>query len=73
MRRGATDQATRKRRTMPVKILRDYWASEEAESEWPSPADNRIIAGRVVELAVREARRVIEAGVAERADPLPEE
>ena len=56
-----------------MKILRDYWASEEARDEWPSPADNRIAAGRVVELAVREARRLIEQGVAERADPLPEE
>jgi hypothetical protein len=72
-RRAASDEATRKRRTMPVKILRDYWASEAARSEWPSPASNRIGAGRVVDLAVHEARRLIEAGVAERADPLPEE
>lgn len=72
-RRGASYEATRKQRTMPVKILRDYWASEAARSEWPSSASNRVVAGRVVELAVREARRLIEAGVAERADPLPEE
>jgi hypothetical protein len=58
---------------MPVKVLRDYWASEEARAEWPSPASNRIAAGRVVEFVVREVRRLIEAGVAERADPLPEE
>jgi hypothetical protein len=58
---------------MPVKILRDHWASEEASSGWPSPANNCIAAARVVELAVREARRLIEQGVAERADPLPEE
>jgi hypothetical protein len=72
-RRGITDEATRKRRTMPVKMLRDYWAGEEARAEWPSSASNRIAAGRVVELAVREARRLIEERVAERADPLPGE
>ena len=71
--RGTTDEASGKRRTMPVKIVRDYWADEDAKDEWPSPAENRIAAGRVIELAVREARRLIKAGVAERADPLPEE
>jgi hypothetical protein len=70
---GAVPGAKARLRTMPVKIVRDYWADEDARGEWPSPANNRIAAGRVVALAVREARRLIEAGVAERADPLPQE
>jgi hypothetical protein len=49
------------------------WAGNEAKGVLPSSASNRIAAGRVVELAVPEARRLIEASVAERADPLPEE
>jgi hypothetical protein len=62
-----------KRGTMPVKVTRDYWAGDEALSEWPSAADNRIAAGRIVQLPLAEARRLIESRVAERADPLPGE
>ena len=69
----AIDGAQPRRRTMPVKILRDYWAGDDAQGEWPSTASNRIAAGRVVQLAVAEARQLIEAGIAERADPLPDE
>src|SRR4051812_29537680 len=67
---AADDGRRRSGRTMPVKILRDYWAGDDARSEWPSAGSNRIAAGRIVQLAVAEARRLIEAGVAERADPL---
>ncbi len=50
-------------KTAPVKLLRDYW---------PEP-DTREPAGKSLELPVPEAKRLIEAGVAERADPLPGE
>lgn len=53
-------------RTLPVRILRDYWASDDAE------VGSRIATGSVVELPLAEAKRAIEAGAAERADPLPE-
>ena len=52
-----------KSKTTPVKLLRDYWPEE----------NNRVLAGEVVELPSAEARRLIDAGVAERADPLPGE
>lgn len=50
-------------KTAPVKLLRDYWPVN----------DERQAAGVVVDLPVPEAKRLIEAGVAERADPLPGE
>lgn len=47
----------------PVKLLRDYWPKE----------NERIEAGTVLDLPTADAKRLIEAGVAERADPLPGE
>lgn len=47
----------------PIKLIRDTWVGEE-----------RIVAnGKVIEMPAKDARRLIEAGVAERADPLPGE
>jgi hypothetical protein len=68
--RGQRDDASE--RMLPVKIVRDYWASERAMRAWLNDASNRIPAGRVVELPLAEAKRAIAAGSAERADPLPE-
>jgi hypothetical protein len=74
---ASTSQQTRGdgagQRTLPVKITRDYWASDDATSAWPSQAVNRIAAGSIVELPLGEAKRAIEAGAAERTDPLPGE
>lgn len=47
----------------PVKLLRDFWPEE----------DKRVQSGEVIELPAATARLLIEAGVAERADPLPGE
>lgn len=47
----------------PIKLIRDTWVGEER-----IPAD-----GAIIEMPVKDARRLIEAGVAERADPLPGE
>lgn len=47
----------------PIKLKRDTWVGEE-----------RIIAdGSIIEMPAKDARRLIDAGVAERADPLPGE
>lgn len=47
----------------PIKLLRDTWVGEK-----------RIEAdGSIIEMPPADARRLIEAGVAERADPLPGE
>ena len=47
----------------PIKLLRDTWVGDE-----------RIKAdGKVIGMPAKDARRLIEAGVAERADPLPGE
>ncbi|WP_164833325.1 hypothetical protein [Sinorhizobium meliloti] len=45
----------------PVKLLYDVWFEE----------NKRTPAGTVVEVAVSEAKKLIDAGKAERADPLP--
>ena len=47
-----------------VKLVRDYWKEEGID---------RVKAGELVELPVDEARRLLNAGVAERTDPLPGE
>lgn len=47
----------------PVRLIRDYWAKE----------DERTPAGTILELPTADAKRLIEAGVAERADPMPGE
>lgn len=48
--------------TMPVTLLRNY-----------RPADGeKTLAGTKLELPIKEAKGLIEAGIAERADPLPE-
>lgn len=47
----------------PVTLIRDYWPEE----------DKRIAAGTTLEMPAAEAKRLIAAGVAERADPLPGE
>ncbi len=46
-----------------IKLVRDTWVG-----------DDRIVAdGSIIEMPAKDARRLIEAGVAERADPLPGE
>lgn len=51
------------KKTTPVRLLRDYFAEE----------DVRTPAGEVVDLPVAEAKRLVESGVALRADPMPED
>lgn len=45
----------------PVKLLYAYWIAE----------DDRVEEGTIIELPVSEARKLIETGKAERADPFP--
>lgn len=47
----------------PVKLIYDYW---------PDP-DTRRKAGEVIELPLTDAKALIAAGKAERADPMPGE
>lgn len=66
-----------KAKTIPVLLKRDYWAGEDIKDQWmPAPEagdPNRIPAGTVLNLDGKEARRLMQAGVAERADALPDE
>ncbi len=57
----------------PVKLKHDYWMKDDARDQWPHPANNRAVAGSVVSLPIADARSLIDAGKAERADPLPGE
>lgn len=50
-------------KTLAVRLLRNYRAEGEG-TEKRSP-------GEELELPIREAKRVIELGIAERNDPLP--
>lgn len=46
-----------------IRLVRDTWVGTE-----------RIVAdGSIIDMPAKDARRLIEAGVAERADPLPGE
>ncbi|WP_167522469.1 MULTISPECIES: hypothetical protein [unclassified Mesorhizobium] len=47
---------------VPVRLIRAHWIKEERHE-----------IGKVLELDTAEARRLINAGVAERNDPLPGE
>ena len=47
----------------PVKLFYDYWLTEDA----------RALAGTVIDLPVSQAKALIAAGKAERADPFPTE
>lgn len=55
--------ADEKPKLAPIRLIRDTWVGED-----------RIVAdGSVIEMPAKDARALIEAGVAERADPLPGE
>ena len=55
--------ADKEEKLAPVKLLRDTWVGED-----------RVVAdGSIIEMPAKHARILIEAGVAERADPLPGE
>lgn len=49
-------------KTVEIKLLRDHWIGEDRHS-----------AGANIEVTTKEARRLIDAGVASRTDPLPGE
>lgn len=49
-------------KTIQVELKRDHWVGEE-----------RHAAGSLIEVDPKEARRLIDAGVANRTDPLPGE
>lgn len=55
--------ANEKPRLAPVKMLYAYWPAE----------DERVEAGQIVELPLEQAKALIAAGKAERADPMPGE
>lgn len=52
-------------KTVAVKLVRAYWLADGV--------DGRLEPGEVVDLPVDEARRLLNAGVAQRIDPLPGE
>ncbi len=52
-------------KTVAVKLVRAYWLADGV--------DGRINPPEIIELPVDEARRLLNAGVAERVDPLPGE
>ena len=47
----------------PIRLIRDTWVGEQR-----IPAD-----GSIIKMPAKDARRLIDAGVAVRADPLPGE
>lgn len=56
-------QGTAKAKVVPVKLIYDVWLEE----------DQRTPSGTVLDLPLDQARGLIDAGKAERADPLPGE
>jgi hypothetical protein len=64
---------------IPVLLKRDYWAHPYSKDQWPTPpapgypGDNRIVAGSIINLPGKEARRLIDSGAAVRNDPMPDE
>lgn len=58
-----SDAKETKAKLAPIKLLRDTWVGEER-----IPAD-----GTIIEMPAKDARRLIDAGVAVRCDPLPGE
>lgn len=46
--------------TTPVRLRADYWPK----------ADERVEAGNVIDVSIPEAMKLLEAGKAERADPM---
>ena len=55
--------ADEKPKLAPIRLIRDTWVGED-----------RIVAdGSIIEMPAKDARALIEGGVAERADPLPGE
>ncbi|MBZ7920551.1 hypothetical protein LAC81_01960 [Ensifer adhaerens] len=56
-------QSAAKTKVAPVKLIYDVWLEE----------DLRTPSGTVLELPLERARELIDAGKAERADPLPGE
>lgn len=65
---------------VPLKLKNDYWAGKSIVDQWPGQpdeqgngGDNRFVAGSLIKLPGVEARRLINEGKAERADPLPDE
>ena len=51
------------KKTVPIKLVRDTWVGEKRIS-----AD-----GTIIDMPTADARKLIDAGVAQRADPLPGE
>ena len=64
---------------VPVLLKSDYWAHPYSKDQWPTPpapgypGDNRCVAGSVIRLPGKEARRLIDSGAAVRDDPMPDE
>ena len=64
---------------VPVLLKSDYWAHRYSKDQWPTPpapgypGDNRCVAGSVIRLPGKEARRLIDSGAAVRDDPMPDE
>lgn len=54
---------TKTKGTAPVKILYAYWPEE----------DVRVEAGEIIDMPLEQAKAMIAAGKAERADPMPGE
>lgn len=71
---------------VPLKLKSDYWLYPHSHEQWPvqpqldaegnpveGSGNNRATAGTTVHLPIPEAKRLLAAGKAERADPLPGE
>jgi hypothetical protein len=57
-----------------VKLLKEYWASPEAiDPATGFAVEDKRPAGEMITLPREEAKRLIDAGAAERTDPLPDE
>lgn len=63
---------TDKPRKFPVKMLRGYFPLDREHPKHPTTGDpEKVQRGEVVRLNYDEAKQLIDAGIAERADALP--
>lgn len=61
----------RPRKRLPVRILRGHWPSSpyrHVATDEERPVGTKALVGWVVELEADEARRLVQTGIAERAD-----
>lgn len=67
---ASTDKAPEK--LITVKLLRDYWPSEDIKEKDLVDENGRVLAPAEISIPRDEAKRLIDLRIAERTDPLPD-